>query len=213
MKCIYYSNESHEKIIENYLSNINNDISIVDVGGAASLYKIPISYTVIDVVKKPNTSDESNILFNLDSDLSWKNVTSNIKEKFNISICSHTLEDILNPEITLKNLPLISKKGIIIVPSYNKECKNIESSNYKGNCHHKWLYKIMDNRLIGVNKMSMFDSIEFASLYEKINLDASIINLVIEWEEVIDYKLFCTGIYPLNSPSLVIDFYKNFFIN
>ena len=126
MKCIYYSNDSHEKIIENYLSNINNDISIVDVGGAASLYKIPISYTVIDVVKKPNTSDESNILFNLDSDLSWKNVTSNIKEKFNISICSHTLEDILNPEITLKNIPLISKKGIIIVPSYNKECKNIE---------------------------------------------------------------------------------------
>lgn len=170
-------------------------------------------YTVIDVVKKPYTSDDSNILFNLDSDLGWEIACSKIKEKFDISICSHTLEDILNPEITLKNLPLISKKGIIIVPSYNKECSAIESPNYRGNCHHKWLYKITNETFIGVNKMSMFDSVEFTSLYEKINIDPSIINLVIEWEGYINYKLFCTGIYPLNSPSLVIEFYKNFFIS
>ena len=65
--------------------------------------------------------------------------------KFSFSICTHTLEDISHPELTIYLLEKISNEGYIAVPSKYREMSNVEGIEYRGYIHHRWICNIRNN--------------------------------------------------------------------
>src|SRR4029077_6051445 len=77
---------------------------------------------------------------NLNDSRSWDPVLRHVAEhgRFSYSICSHTLEDLAYPAITLEMLPRISECGYIAVPSRYLESLRPEGP-YRGFIHHRWV--------------------------------------------------------------------------
>lgn len=75
--------------------------------------------------------------------------------KFDFSICSHTLEDLTNPAPIIKEIKRVSKGGYIETPSrINEQTIGVRNgkSNYTGHPHHKWIVEKNKSELKFFNK-------------------------------------------------------------
>lgn len=80
-------------------------------------------------------------------------LNNNIKlNKTDISISSHTLEDLTDFRSAISVLEEVSTKGIILVPSYLTELSPMESTIYTGYRHHHWLLHVYDGILYALEK-------------------------------------------------------------
>lgn len=63
-------------------------------------------------------------------------------------ICSHTLEDIRDPVYLCSEICRVGKRGYIEVPSRLAELSfGVESRNYAGYVHHRWIIDIEENKI------------------------------------------------------------------
>jgi FkbM family methyltransferase len=112
--------------------------TVIDVGAAAN----PWSKEVLSATFDLNTCQVAPLQFsgNLNDSRSWEPVLRHVAEhgRFSYSICSHTLEDLAYPAITLEMLPRISEAGYIAVPSRYIESLRPEGP-YRGFIHHRWV--------------------------------------------------------------------------
>lgn len=147
---------------------------IIDVGAGANPWAIEWITHAVDVFTDPdyiNNFKEKNIeIFNVDINdpRDWEVVLNDVQKngKFDFVICSHTLEDINNPKIACEMLNKIGKSGYVSMPSKYAEMTLFE---YKSNCglpyrgyhHHRWIYQIKNNILIGTPKMNFHDYVHF----------------------------------------------------
>ena len=60
--------------------------------------------------------------------------------KFDYAICTHTLEDVYSPVVALEMMPRIAKAGIISMPSLWAELNHVESTQWLGFMHHRWIF-------------------------------------------------------------------------
>ena len=78
---------------------------------------------------------------------SWEPILEYVKEngKFDFCICTHTLEDIINPGFVCEQICKIAKEGYIAFPSkYRELCRNVDNQmhNYRGYIHHRWIFTV-----------------------------------------------------------------------
>jgi hypothetical protein len=67
---------------------------------------------------------------------------------FDFAICSHVLEDIRDPVYVCSELTRVARAGYIETPSrVVEQMMGIESDDYPGYCHHRWLIEAEGNRL------------------------------------------------------------------
>ena len=195
------SNNSNYNLAFDYFKSHFTDNTkryrILDVGAGANPWAIDWLTHVVD--KFTNPSDISNVInknikiFNVDIDdpREWESVLNDVKMngKFDFVICSHTLEDVNNPKISCEIINKIGKSGFISMPSKYSELINFENKSncnlpYKGYHHHRWIYQIKNNKLIGYPKMNFHDYVNFEIDHQK-SYSTEICFL---WEDNFDYE-------------------------
>jgi hypothetical protein len=99
--------------------------------------------------------------------------------KFDLVVCTHTLEDLLDPQMVVESLPLVAKAGRIAVPSRFTEMSRSVSShasetlgfndenglagNFRGFYHHFWVFTVIGGIVTGVPKSPLLEE----DFYEK----------------------------------------------
>lgn len=194
-------NHTNYDLAFNYFhSKFNNKskrYKIVDVGAGANPWAIEWLTHVID--KFTNPSDISNVInknikiYNVDVDdpREWQSVLNEVQinGKFDFVICTHTLEDVNNPKISCEMINKIGKAGFISMPSKYSELISFENKSnynlpYKGYHHHRWIYQIKNNKLVGYPKMNFHDYVNFEFNYEK----ACSTEIAFLWENEFEYE-------------------------
>ena len=106
----------------------------------------------------------------------WSSVLSEVAKngKYDFVICTHTLEDLHDPQLVVDMLPLVAKAGAIAVPSRFKELSRgvseltLKTLNYTGSdswlgfpfrgfYHHFWVYSVSHSQLVALPKSNLFE--------------------------------------------------------
>ena len=114
------------------------DFSVIDIGAAAN----PWSAEVLSATFDMNDCGAAPLHFrgNLNDYRSWEPLLRHVADhgRFSYAICSHTLEDLAYPAMTLEMLPRIANAGYVSVPSRYLESLRVEGP-YRGFIHHRWI--------------------------------------------------------------------------
>lgn len=137
----------------------NNIYKIIDIGGSATGWSSEIIDALIDI-NEPTYDTNKYIYFKMDitNPDDYKSILNYVRlnGKFDFSICSHTLEDIINPVYVSKLISDISKEGFIAFPSKYRELCRFEG-NYRGYIHHRYIFSYYKN----INKIFAFPKINY----------------------------------------------------
>lgn len=201
MKITYGSIDFARSIALDYKKN-NPNAKIIDIGGTTSGWSKDIVNLVVDIIAP---SDNKNISLDICVESQWQSLLDIVEKegKFDLCICTHTLEDLYNPFTALEMMPKISKSGIISMPSFKHELTHKESNNYYGYFHHRWLFHVRDNRMLIVPKLEsirQFIGPQICPSGEE--------EVCFEWVDKIDYDIFMEN-YLGPDISAVESAYKN----
>jgi FkbM family methyltransferase len=138
------------------------DFSVIDVGAAAN----PWSAEVLDATFDMADASVAPLHFrgNFNDSRSWDPVLSHVAKhgRFSYCICSHTLEDLAYPQITLEMLPRIAEAGYVAVPSRYLESLRPEGP-YRGFIHHRWVLDNMGEDLILAPKIPLVEHLAMSA--------------------------------------------------
>lgn len=115
-------------------------IKVLDVGGSRFGWSKPVIDMICDI--KADPSDSNAFVYNICEEESWRKLIEfcETNGKFDFVICTHTLEDLYNPYPTLSNIHKVARAGLISMPSVWTELSHVESSQWLGYFHHRWVF-------------------------------------------------------------------------
>ena len=191
----------------------NGKFTVVDVGGSAAGWSSPVIDCLIDfndpIIGLPFIHFKCDITH----PDSWTEILDYVKEngKFDFCICTHTLEDIMNPVYVSEQICKIANEGYIAVPSKHRELSRFEIGNngYRGYIHHRWIFNIENDTFVGYPKLNYLDA--------NINFDAiadfseNKYDLSFYWKNDINIK-YMNDNYLGPNVGAVIDYYNGLFI-
>jgi len=196
-------NESRTYILNKIqpIKKSNANFKVIDIGGTVTGWSQPIVDFVVDI---NSTDDSKNFKFDICSADQWNKLKNYVAlyGKFDYCICTHTLEDLYNPVVTLDILPLIAHAGVITMPSAKTELSHIESQEYLGYIHHRWLFGVEDGRMVVAPKLNFLDSLVRPGFNQRTEIRY-------EWEQYVSYKMFMNN-YLGPTVDHVVNSYKLF---
>ena len=146
----------------------------------------------------------------------WTAIEAHVEDhgKFDFSVCSHTLEDVSNPQLLVAQLGKISHAGYVSVPSKYRELARFEMSIkgafYRGYIHHRWIFSIRNGQLFGFPKINY---LEVDPWYDGIaDFNEDLMDLSFIWESEILLKIVNDDFLGPDITS-VIGYYRNLLIN
>ena len=182
---IVISNGSRQDLIH-YIQKMKSEkkFKVIDVGGSVRGWSSPIVDAIVDF-NEPEVSHDNLQFFKSDitDPNSWNEILEHVEKngKYDFSICSHTLEDIMNPKFVCEQLSKISKEGYIAVPSKYLELSRHVEHFYRGHIHHRWIFTIQNNIFVGYPKINC---IEYIDEYDTIaSLDDHKKDLSFYWKD------------------------------
>jgi hypothetical protein len=158
---VKYSSSGDRSEVLDYI--VNNKLKAIDVGGATSFANGHLE-AVMDFLE-PATTSKVKFLGNINMPYVWEEALVYVKKngKFDFAICTHTIEDICNPQMVCEMLPKIAKEGFIATPSKYMEMSRIGES-YRGFIHHLNILDVIDGQLVSFPKINYIESTLFDSL-------------------------------------------------
>ena len=159
-----YTKISDRNFIKEYLKECKFN-SVLDVGYSANSWDSEFVTHYIDV--HPSDLDKHNFIGDVNTPDVWNNVDDYVSNngKFDFCVCSHTLEDIINPYYVCKMISKYCIGGFIAVPSkYIESCKGIDGPQ-RGYIHHRYIFDIVNGEFTGYPKLNF---IEYDSMFDKI---------------------------------------------
>lgn len=168
------------------------EFKVIDVGASQNPWSIDIIDAIIDF-NPPNLNNNiKRYNFDITDYESWADIEKEVQRngKYDFSICSHTLEDIIDPRMVVKKLQKISKAGFISIPSKYKEfAREVEffennSSPYRGYIHHRWIFTFLEGAFIAFPKINF---IEYLTQGDKL-VNSNYPDLNFYWENEIELK-------------------------
>jgi hypothetical protein len=184
----------------------DNDYKTIDIGASLQFWSYPECKFVADIVKIEQDGVKF-FDFNIQDKNTWAELLNYVEEhgKFDYSICSHTLEDVITPTDLLELLPKISKKGYIAIPSKYNEFMFLWDNKYRGNAHHKQIIDVKDDMICIYPKYPFIEVFEETDKVLENNLGNE---LVVFWEDEIPYKFFAQDNIFHSDGDLIKQFYK-----
>lgn len=184
----------------------DNDYKTIDIGASLQFWSYPECKFVADIVKIEQEGVKF-FDFNIQDKNTWIELLNYVEEhgKFDYSICSHTLEDVITPTDLLELLPKISKKGYIAIPSKYNEFMFLWDNKYRGNAHHKQIIDVKDDMICIYPKYPFIEVFEETDKVLENNLGNE---LVVFWENEIPYKFFAQDNIFHSDGDLIKQFYK-----
>lgn len=188
-----------------------NNYKTIDVGASLQFWSYPECKFVADIVKIEK-DDVKFFNFNIQDKKTWTDLMDYVEEngKFDYSICSHTLEDVITPTDLLDLLPKISNKGYIAIPSKFDEFSFLWGNKYRGNAHHKQIIDVKDDVICIYPKYPFIEVFDESNELLKNNLGQE---LVIFWENEIPYKFFAQDFIFNSDGELINEFYRQISTN
>ena len=188
-----------------------NNYKTIDIGASAQFWSYPECKFVADIVEIKEEGVKF-FNFNIQNKDTWGELLSYVEEhgKFDFSVCSHTLEDVLTPVDLLNLLPKISKRGYIAVPSKYDEFSFLWNNKYRGNAHHKQIIDVKDDMICIYPKYPFIEVYDESDEILKSSLGKE---LVIFWDINIPYKFFSQNNIFHSDGELISEFYKQISTN
>jgi hypothetical protein len=188
-----------------------NNYKTIDIGASAQFWSYPECKFVADIVEIQEEGVKF-FNFNIQNKDTWSELISYVEEygKFDFSICSHTLEDVLTPVDLLNLLPKISKRGYIAVPSKYDEFSFLWNNKYRGNAHHKQIIDVKDDMICIYPKYPFIEVYDESDEILKSSLGKE---LVVFWDIDIPYKFFSQNNIFHSDGELISEFYKQISTN
>ncbi len=188
-----------------------NNYKTIDVGASLQFWSYPECKFVADIVKM-DKEDVKFFNFNIQDKQTWGELLNYVEQhgKFDYSICSHTLEDVITPTELLDLLPKISNKGYIAIPSKFDEFSFLWDNKYRGNAHHKQIIDVKDNTICIYPKYPFIEVFDESNKLLENNLGKE---LVVFWENEIPYKFFAQDKIFNSDNELINEFYKQILTN
>ncbi len=146
----------------------NERYVVVDVGGAANPAFGDLADIYVDIRPVPG---QRTIVGDINDPATWEQV---LREQPDFVICSHTLEDIRDPNFVIGWLNRCFRAGFIAMPNKHTEMSSgIESDLYPGYAHHRWVFTLNDTGVLrAIAKMpvtALFASAEGKALLSWLN--------------------------------------------
>lgn len=178
-----------------------NSFSVIDVGGSATGWSLPVVDCFVDI----NRCDTDKMQFNVDitKESSWLHLIANLPHKFDFCICTHTLEDIHNPYLVLDYLPKIAREGMISMPSVKTELSHIESENWLGFFHHRYLFGHNQGKIAIAPKLPIVEKLQ------KRPKSSSVEEIRFHWKDTVEYEVFMNN-YLGPTTDAVLQQYESF---
>jgi hypothetical protein len=185
--------------------------TVVDVGGSTGCWSAPYVDAIVDFNPMQNTNLNIKLF---KCDITNPNDYSEIYDyieangKFDFCICSHTLEDIINPVFVCEQIAKISKSGYVAFPTkYRELSRNIEFTNlnFRGYMHHRWIFTIKDNIVVGFPKINYIESTDIFDYVATKEDDMQ--DLSFWWEDKIDI-MYINNNYLGPSGTAIVSYYN-----
>jgi hypothetical protein len=148
---------SDQEIIAKY--NIERSDTILDVGGSMKQHSLLKIDTLVDIIRpeeSPYGRGRLKAKHFIRLDITQDGLPFKDNE-FDFCICTHTLEDLTNPYLAIKEMSRVAKRGLIVTPSmgFDMVFSHIDFTNWAtgarrvpGLGHHKWLFYKEGERMI-----------------------------------------------------------------
>ena len=179
------------------------ELRVIDIGGNAIGWTKDIVDMVVDINSPEN---EKNIRIDICNVFEWNKLLEHVLKqgKYDYAICTHTLEDIYNPIVAIELLPKISHAGIITMPSIRTELSRIESLDWIGYIHHRWIFDQIKGEMLVIPKICLLEGLVGNTIHHKFETE----EIRFQWSDVIPYKMFMDNYLGPNADT-VINEYKN----
>lgn len=185
----------------------NPAFTVIDIGATADYtdWSYDIVDFVIDINEFPNP-DVRTFKVNVNYETQWKEVFDYVEKygKFDFCICSHTLEDLALPAVTLRNMPLIAKEGFVATPSKYREFSKVADQPWLGYIHHRWIYTFKKGVFLALPKLNFIEHTELRMIGD---LSHSISDLSFFWKDTLEYEILNDD-YMGPTVSDVLGYYK-----
>jgi len=180
---------------------------VLDVGYSANTWSSKFVTHYIDIQQ---STDQSKISFvgDINSPQVWEAVEKDVLKNglFDYCICSHTLEDIVNPVFVALMIKKFCRAGFIAVPSKFTEMKTVEGP-YRGYIHHRYIYNFEDGKLIGYPKLNFIEyDRRFDALANQFKVENSELQLF--WDGGFELKIINDN-YMGPNVTAVLGYYNN----
>lgn len=185
--------ERKVSFLETCLENRSESLRIIDLGGGKEKHfpqKSQIVDTVVDIKAFDDASEYRNFIT---GDLNSPSLFRDLEEivsrdgKFDYALCTHTLEDIRNPQLTLEFLPKIAKAGLLSFPSKYLELQKFEApTSVRGFHHHRWIFTVDRGTLVLVPKVNLLEDKIFNPVARKYH--DGIGELWLEWADHVPFR-------------------------
>lgn len=141
---------------------------LIDVGASHNMWAGQLVTHTVDLNEPRSDNTIKQFRGNICESDVWELVAADINQNsvFDFSICTHTLEDILDPQFVVKKLSQISKQGFIAMPSKWVEL-SYTGRPFKGWIHHRWIFDVIDGYLVCVPKLPYMEHIDTTSFKTK----------------------------------------------
>jgi len=192
---------------------------VIDIGGGMYSWASEFVTHIADIQLYDGYEDKR--FFKLDfNDPStfaelYEDITTN--GPFDFVLCTHTLEDLRNPEPLLKLMPKIGKQGFIAVPNkYREMCKFAEgyhpdtqrdwelNSSYRGYMHHRWICVVIDGVFYMIPKLPILESVTWLDCATQDKMHHTSDSLSVWWEQDYEFK-FCLNDFLGPNPPAVLN--------
>jgi hypothetical protein len=208
---IQYNAINDRSDILNYLKSIktnNEKFTMLDVGSYGNPWAIKYITATLDV----NQCNHGIYHFtgNMNLPEVWESVLEHVKlhGKFDFCNCTHTLEDISNPQLVCNMISKVATSGFIAIPSKFSELKrrhNFEGP-IRGWIHHRWIFNIENSEFIGYPKLPFVEYLDTLNDIESQHKE-EIGELSFYWKDSINLKLINGDFFP--SAQYMFEIYKN----
>jgi len=186
----------------------NGKFTVVDIGGSVNGWSAPYIDALVDFNAPENLPNHiTHYQCDITHPDSWKKILDDVNNngKFDFCICTHTLEDIMNPGFVCEQMSKIAHAGYIAVPSKHRELARFEYSCYRGYIHHRWIFTIHDNQCIGFPKINYIDSVNIFDAVADVSNSCSDLSFYWKGEMKIHY---INNNYLGPSVDHVVDYYN-----
>lgn len=186
---------------------------ILDVGYSANNWSSNYTTHYVDI----NESDFTKKWFKGDININyvWNEIEEDVNKngKFDFCICTHTLEDIINPDYVCSMIEKYCKAGFIATPSkYIESSRYVdEGQSYRGYIHHRYIFNKEYGEYVAYPKLNFIENDQrFDLLASKSNENNGEINFF--WEKTINLKIKNNN-YMGPSVHHVINYYNDLLID
>jgi len=135
----------------------NRDLKILDCGGGINSWLGDLVTHVMDLSADPLLSTK--IVGDVCDGDTWAELDD---KEFDFVNCTHTLEDIRDPQSVIYQMSRVAKAGFIAVPSADQEFTFLQSKGYLGYGHHRWIFKVIGAKLSAWPKFPAISSPQMA---------------------------------------------------